>query len=132
VFWAPDTRAPSLPEERCPPLPRRALPQHLVETSWFSDPAQRILCAGESVDYRSYTDSGTSPVSDLHLLPGGRSECQIFVHLPCKRRTLPAESALTTETQERSSLSGLLREANRITRGTSQFPSLLFVKPWQT
>jgi hypothetical protein len=47
----------------------------------------RLPCAGESVDYRSYTDSGTSPVSGLHLLPGGSSKCQIFVHLPCKRRT---------------------------------------------
>jgi hypothetical protein len=32
---------------------------------------------------------------------------------------LPAESALTTETQERTSLPGLLIEANRITRGTT-------------
>jgi hypothetical protein len=32
---------------------------------------------------------------------------------------LPAESAQTTETQERSSLPGLLIEANRIMRGTS-------------
>jgi hypothetical protein len=46
----------------------------------------RLLWTGESVDYRSYTDSGASSVSDLHLLPGGRSEHQISVHLPCKRR----------------------------------------------
>ena len=53
------------------------------------------VCAGKSVDYRSYTASGTGrsdtasgtgPVSGLHLWPGGRSERQIFVHLPCKRR----------------------------------------------
>jgi hypothetical protein len=36
-----------------------------------------------------------------------------------KEESLPAESTLTTETQERSSLPGLLIEANRITRGTS-------------
>ena len=32
---------------------------------------------------------------------------------------MPAESTLTTETQERDGLPGLLTEANRITRGTS-------------
>jgi hypothetical protein len=32
---------------------------------------------------------------------------------------LPAESALTSETQEKSTLPGLLIETNRITRGTS-------------
>jgi hypothetical protein len=79
----------------------------------------RQLCQGESMNYRSYyTDSGTSTVSGLHLLPGGRSEQQISVHLPCKRRAC-LQSALITETQERSSLPGLLIEANRIIRGTS-------------
>jgi hypothetical protein len=70
--------------EVCAP-PGRALPQHLGETfgSWIPP---RLVCAGESVDFRSYTDSGKSPVSALHLLPGGRSKRQIFVHFPCKRR----------------------------------------------
>ena len=36
-----------------------------------------------------------------------------------KEESLPAESALTTETQERVSIPGLLIEANKITRGTS-------------
>ena len=36
-----------------------------------------------------------------------------------QEESLPAESTLTTETQERASLSGLLVEANRITGGTS-------------
>jgi hypothetical protein len=36
-----------------------------------------------------------------------------------QEESLPAESALTTETEERSRLPGLLIEANRITRGTS-------------
>ena len=36
-----------------------------------------------------------------------------------QEESLPAESAITTETQERASLPGLLVEANRITRGTS-------------
>jgi hypothetical protein len=36
-----------------------------------------------------------------------------------KEESLPAESALTTETQERASLSGLLVENNRIMGGTS-------------
>ena len=41
--------------------------------------------------------------------------CEPFL----KEESLPAESALTTETQERASLPGLLVENNRITRGTS-------------
>jgi hypothetical protein len=41
--------------------------------------------------------------------------CAPFLH----EESLPAESALMTETQERSSLPGLLIEANRITRGIS-------------
>jgi hypothetical protein len=36
-----------------------------------------------------------------------------------QEESLPAESALTTETQERASLPGLLIETNRITRRTS-------------
>ena len=36
-----------------------------------------------------------------------------------KEESLPAESALTIETQERASLPGLLVENNRIMRGTS-------------
>jgi hypothetical protein len=36
-----------------------------------------------------------------------------------QEESLPEESALTTETQERASLPGLLIEANRITRRTS-------------
>jgi hypothetical protein len=36
-----------------------------------------------------------------------------------QEESLSAESALTTETQERASLSGLLIDTNRITRGTS-------------
>jgi hypothetical protein len=32
------------------------------------------------------TANGTGPVLSLHLLPGGRSERQVSVHLPCKRR----------------------------------------------
>ena len=36
-----------------------------------------------------------------------------------QEQSLPAESTLTTETQETASLPGLLKEANRITGGTS-------------
>ena len=93
-FRAPDIRAPSLPEERY-----WLLPGGLCLSTWgshlWSWISQRLVCAGESADYRSYTASGTGrsytasgigPVSGLYLLLGGRSECQISVHLPCKRR----------------------------------------------
>ena len=42
-----------------------------------------------------------------------------------EEESLPAESALTTETQEISSLTSLLVEDNRITRGTSSNQSQL-------
>jgi hypothetical protein len=52
----------------------------------------------------------------FHLQPGGRAELQ-SVHLRCK--SMPAEGALTTGTQKRVGLPGVLTEANRITGGTS-------------
>jgi hypothetical protein len=78
----------------------------------------RPVCAGECADCRGNSSSGTGPVSGLHLQPGGRSKCQISVHLPCKRRAC-LRSTLTTETQERARLPGQLTDANRITGGTS-------------
>ena len=152
-FWAPDIRAPSLPEERCLPhpgglyrstweshfgsrIPQRVVcagesvdyrsytasradpisgsrhlapsqpeerylphPEGLCQSTWGSrlgsQIPQRLVCPGESGDYRSYTasgtgrsdtDSATGPFSGLHLQQGGRSERQISVHIPCKRR----------------------------------------------
>jgi hypothetical protein len=73
--------------------PRRALPSwgnHLL-----SGNSQRLVCVGESADYRnciafgtgrSNKASGTGPVSGLYILPGGRTERQTSVHLPYKRR----------------------------------------------
>ena len=85
MFRAPDIQAPSLPKERCPlrlgRLCQSTWGSHLW--SWIS---QRLVCAGESADYRRYTGSGTGPVLGLYLRPGGRTECQISVHLPCKSR----------------------------------------------
>jgi hypothetical protein len=85
LFRTPDILAPSLPEERCPPRPgglcSSTRGSHLG--SWIP---LRLVCAGESVDYKKLTASGTGPVSGLHLLPGGRSEHQISVNLPCERR----------------------------------------------
>jgi hypothetical protein len=74
-------------------LPRRALQEHLGEPSWFPDPSKTSLCRWEcglqkltaSVTGQSNTDSGTGPVLGLHLLPGGKTECQISLHLPWKR-----------------------------------------------
>jgi hypothetical protein len=58
-----------------------------VGSHLWSRISQRLVCVRESVDFRSYKASGTGPVAGLHLLPGGRSERQISVYLPCKRRT---------------------------------------------
>ena len=52
LFQAPEIQAPSLPEERCPPCPGG-----LCRSTWSSHLGSRIplrlVCAGESVDYRS-------------------------------------------------------------------------------
>jgi hypothetical protein len=57
-FRAPDIWAPSLPEQRCTPSPGG-----LWLSTWGSNLGswipQRLVCTGESVDYRSYTASGT-------------------------------------------------------------------------
>jgi hypothetical protein len=66
-------------------LPGRNLPEHLQETSWFPDSAENSLHRWEC-GLQKITASGTGPVSGLHHLPGGKSECQISVHLLWKRR----------------------------------------------
>jgi hypothetical protein len=55
------------------------------EAIWVPDPSKTSLCRWEC-GLQKLTASGTGPVSGLHLLPGGRSERQISVHLPCKIR----------------------------------------------
>ena len=55
--------------------------------------------------------------SGLHPQPGDRAETQTSGHLPLPEESLPAESAVTTGTQERVGLPGVLTEANRITGG---------------
>jgi hypothetical protein len=66
-FQALDIRAPSLPEER---YPHRL--GGLCQSTWGSYLGSRIplrlVCTGESADYRSYTASVTGQVSGLHLL----------------------------------------------------------------
>jgi hypothetical protein len=61
-------------------LPGRALPEYLREPSWSLDPTElslhRCKCG-----LKKLTASGTGPVSGLHLLPGGKSERQISVHV---------------------------------------------------
>ena len=66
-------------------LPGRVLPEHLREPSWFQDSSKTSLCRWEC-GLQKLTASGTGPVSGLHLLPAGRFELQISVHLPFTRR----------------------------------------------
>jgi hypothetical protein len=45
---------------------------------------------------------------------------------PClQEESLPAESTLTTDTQERAGIPGMVKEVNRITGGTSSNQSQL-------
>jgi hypothetical protein len=58
--------------------------KHLQETPWFLDSTKTSLHRWEC-GLQKLTASGTGPVSGFHLLPGGKSEYQISVHLPWKR-----------------------------------------------
>jgi hypothetical protein len=51
-FWAPDIRASSLPEERCPPPPQESFARAPGGAILVCIPP-RLVCVGESVDYRS-------------------------------------------------------------------------------
>ena len=72
---------------------RREFPEELQETSWFPDSTETSLHRWEcglqkltvSVTGQSNAASGKGPLLGIHLWPGGWSECQISVHLPCKR-----------------------------------------------
>jgi hypothetical protein len=84
--------------------PGRALLEHLGKPSWFPDPSETSLrrpCFRPSSSARRQVQ-----IPDI-CAPSLQEE------------SLPAESAQTTETQERSSLTGLLIKANRITGETS-------------
>ena len=74
--------------------------------------SKRPVCPGECTCNRSNIASGTGSLSGLHLQPGGRAELQNSAHLP-------AESTLTTKTQLKVGLPGVLTEANRNSVGTS-------------
>jgi hypothetical protein len=65
--------------------PGRVLSEHLQETSWFQGSTKTSLSRWEC-GLHKLTASGTGPVSGLYLLPGGKSECQISVQLPWKRK----------------------------------------------
>jgi hypothetical protein len=83
-FWAPDIWARSLQKERCPP--RRVLTAGSGKGAILYPGSLRDHSAGESAGCRNNTSSRTGPVSVINLQPGGRSEHQTSVHLPCKRR----------------------------------------------
>ena len=89
-FQDPDIQAPSSPEERCLPHPGG-----LCQSTWGSNLwnwiSQRLVCTGESVDYRrcrasgtgrNDIASGTDPVLGLHLCPGGRSKHRYLCTFP--------------------------------------------------
>jgi hypothetical protein len=78
---------PTRGEGRCPPgsaLPAGAGEKAILSPGSLRD--QSVQSVQVSTDCRGNTSSGTRPVSGLHLQPGGRSEHQTSVHLPCKRR----------------------------------------------
>jgi hypothetical protein len=109
-------QAPSPPEERCPP--RRALPEQVREPSWVPDPLETSLHRWECRLQRQHIfwdrpSFGTS----------SSARRQVWTQDLCapslQEESLPAESTLTTETQERAKFLGLLKEDKRITGGTS-------------
>jgi hypothetical protein len=99
-------------------LPRRALLEQLVEPSWFPDPSETRLCRWECrlQKLHRFWDSPCFRLSSS----ARRQVSMPDISVPSlQEESMNAESALITETQERSSLPGLLIEANRIKGGTS-------------
>jgi hypothetical protein len=84
-FWAPDIWASFLARGEVTAWEGSDC-QRRYESHFVSPVPQRSVCAGDHAECRGNTSSGTGPVSGIHLQLGGRSERQIFVHLPCKRR----------------------------------------------
>jgi hypothetical protein len=90
-----------------------------VRTTFVSRVPQKPVCTGERAGCRRNIASRTGPLLGLHLQPGGIADLQTSMHPSLQEESLPVESALTTETQERVGLPGVLTEANRITGGKS-------------
>jgi hypothetical protein len=92
--------------------------EHQGEPSWFLDPSETRLCR------REYGVEKLHSFQGRHLFrPSSSARRQ--VQMPdigapsLQEECLPAESTLTTESQERASHPGLLIETNRITGRTS-------------
>ena len=100
---------------------------HILRFKGFEASAGDILDPGLHQDYsaqvRVWTIEANSFWDRSCFRPSSSARRQVWTPDICapslKEESLPAESALTTETQERASLPGLLVENNRITRGTS-------------
>ena len=111
----PDT-FPAGEEEFAPP--GRALPEYLGKPSWFPDPSETSLRRWECglQKWHSFWDRPCfGPSSSVRRQVQTPDICAPSL----QEESLAAESTLTTETQDRASLPGLLIEANRITGGTS-------------
>jgi hypothetical protein len=80
-------------------------------------------CLDKSAQVRVWTTEANSFWDRPCFRPSSSARRQVLktdIYVPSlQEESLPAESALTTETQERATLPGLLVEANRITKGTS-------------
>jgi hypothetical protein len=108
-------------------LPRRAVLEQLGELSLVQDLSETILFRLECwlQKLQSFWDRQTQNCFWDRPCFGPSSSARRQVLRPAicapslQVESLTAESTLTTETQERASLLGLMIEANRILRGTS-------------
>jgi hypothetical protein len=107
-------------------LPGRALLEHLGEPSWFPDPSETSLCRWEcgqqkltaSVTGWSNTTSGTGPVSAFIFCQERSPNTRYLCTFPVRREFDCRVCSDHWNSEERARLSGLLIEANRITRRT--------------
>ena len=77
----------------------------------------RLVCTGESVDYRTTQILGQALFQAFILCREAGPNTRYLSTFPA-RGELACRESLTTETQERTSFPGLLREDNGIVKGT--------------
>ena len=79
----------------------------------------RLVCAGESVDYRSLQHLGQALFQAFIFWQEGGPNSRYLCTFPVRGELACREGSDHWNSEERSSLPGLLIEANKITRGTS-------------
>jgi hypothetical protein len=127
LFQAPDIQAPSLPEEGCPPL-QGGFYRSTWGSHFGSQISQRLVCEGESVDYKSWQLLGWAEVK---LLLGQTPLWATDIWAPSlpEKRCLPCPGGLPEHPREPSLVWDL--SETRLCRWECQLQKLHSFCDWQ-